>query len=206
VSFGNAAAAITTASFSVAGTYTLRLTASDSAAATSDDVTVIVNATAQTNRAPWSAPAAINRSQCLLRQISQELPATITATWKYAFVELEQSQRTRLGCIRQFEFSERTATFLAAGSYVLKLSASDGALVSSSNVNITVSAATGRTFYIDYVSGNDSNSGTAKSSPWKHAPDMNTCAATCASVTPTGGDYFVFKGGVTWPSEAVPWD
>jgi hypothetical protein len=33
---------------------------------------------------------------------------------------------------------------------------------------------------------------------------MHTCAATCASVTPTGGDYFVFKGGVTWPAESNP--
>ena len=43
VTFGNANAASTTASFSVAGTYVLRLTADDSALTASDDVTVTVN-------------------------------------------------------------------------------------------------------------------------------------------------------------------
>jgi hypothetical protein len=28
------------------------------------------------------------------------------------------------------------------------------------------------TYYIDYVSGNDSNNGTSKATPWKHAPGM----------------------------------
>ncbi|MBN9425418.1 MAG: PASTA domain-containing protein [Burkholderiales bacterium] len=43
VSFGNASAAVTTASFSAAGTYVLRLTANDSALSASADVTVTVN-------------------------------------------------------------------------------------------------------------------------------------------------------------------
>jgi PKD repeat protein len=43
VTFGNAAAVDTSASFSVAGTYVLRLTASDSAFSASDDVTLVVN-------------------------------------------------------------------------------------------------------------------------------------------------------------------
>ena len=43
VTFGNASALSTTASFSAAGTYVLRLTASDGALSTSDDVTIDVN-------------------------------------------------------------------------------------------------------------------------------------------------------------------
>jgi hypothetical protein len=43
VTFGNAAAVDTTATFSVAGVYVLRLTASDSATSTTDDVQVTVN-------------------------------------------------------------------------------------------------------------------------------------------------------------------
>lgn len=44
VTFGNAAAPSTTASFSAAGTYVLRLTASDGALTSTDDVTITVNA------------------------------------------------------------------------------------------------------------------------------------------------------------------
>src|SRR5690606_5573705 len=43
VSFGNPSAAVTTASFSAAGTYVLRLTANDGALSTSADVTVTVS-------------------------------------------------------------------------------------------------------------------------------------------------------------------
>ncbi len=62
VNFGNANALNTTASFSTAGTYVLRLTASDSVLATTDDVTVTVNAAGQgvlsvTGAAP---PAGVN--------------------------------------------------------------------------------------------------------------------------------------------------
>ena len=44
VSFGNASAAVTTATFSAAGVYVLRLTASDGALATPSEVTITVNA------------------------------------------------------------------------------------------------------------------------------------------------------------------
>jgi predicted esterase len=44
VAFGNASAAVTTATFSVAGTYVLRLTGSDGVLSTTDDVQITVNA------------------------------------------------------------------------------------------------------------------------------------------------------------------
>src|SRR5688572_33201455 len=50
VTFGNANALSTTASFSTAGTYTPRLTASDSALTAVDDVVITVNAAG--NQAP----------------------------------------------------------------------------------------------------------------------------------------------------------
>jgi hypothetical protein len=52
VNFGNAASATTSASFSVAGTYVLRLTVSDSALAGSADVTITVNPVAAVNQPP----------------------------------------------------------------------------------------------------------------------------------------------------------
>lgn len=51
------------------------------------------------------------------------------------------------------------------------------------------------TYYIDYTGGNDSNSGTTKSAPWKYAPFMPSFTG---SYTVTTGDTFVFKGGETW--------
>ncbi|MFO1497454.1 MAG: Calx-beta domain-containing protein [Verrucomicrobiota bacterium] len=55
------------------------------------------------------------------------------------------------------------------------------------------------TYYIDWATGSDSNSGTSTSSPWKRAPGMNGFAG---SYRHTAGDRFIFKGGVTWPVAA----
>jgi hypothetical protein len=53
------------------------------------------------------------------------------------------------------------------------------------------------TYYIA-ASGSDSNNGTAKATPWIHAPGMPSCTATCGSTTPAAGDQFIFRGGDTW--------
>ncbi len=58
-----------------------------------------------------------------------------------------------------------------------------------------------RTFYIDYTSGSDANSGTSHESPWKLAPGMRGYAG---SYSPMAGDHFIFKGGVTWPNSVFP--
>jgi hypothetical protein len=70
-------------------------------------------------------------------------------------------------------------------------------------------SAMGTTYYIDYDSGNDSNSGTSKSSPWKHHPYMFDFPApdsrhyTPPSYTHSAGDRFIFKGGVTVPGDVL---
>ena len=67
VTFSAPAAAVTSASFSAAGTYVLRLTASDSVLSASDNVTVTVSATTTNTKLTVSARtrshhhAAINR-------------------------------------------------------------------------------------------------------------------------------------------------
>src|ERR1700730_3370305 len=61
-----------------------------------------------------------------------------------------------------------------------------------------VSAAT---YYFDYASGSDSNSGTSKSSPWKHHPYM---AGWSGNYSHSSGDRFIFKGGTTWSSTCFP--
>jgi len=57
------------------------------------------------------------------------------------------------------------------------------------------------TYYIDYASGSDSNNGTSTSTSWKHSPGMSSFSG---SYSHSAGDVFVFKGGVTWPSAAIP--
>lgn len=61
-------------------------------------------------------------------------------------------------------------------------------------------------YYIDYTNGLDTNNGTSKSTPWKHAPGMVNCSNNCASYTGAGGgDSWVLKGCVTWPATVLPW-
>jgi hypothetical protein len=57
------------------------------------------------------------------------------------------------------------------------------------------------TYFIDYESGNDAQSGTSLSSPWKRAPGMKGFSG---SYTHVAGDQFIFKGGVVWSSGVFP--
>lgn len=56
------------------------------------------------------------------------------------------------------------------------------------------------TYYIDYTATDDSGAGT-KGDPWKRAPGMPSFGG---SYSHAAGDTFIFKGGVTWPSAALP--
>ena len=73
------------------------------------------------------------------------------------------------------------------------------------------------TYYVDYETGSDSNAGTSKTSPWKHAPGMlgltpsNTstgdgCTGICSSTPIHPGDSVILKGGVIWPYTSLPWN
>jgi hypothetical protein len=54
------------------------------------------------------------------------------------------------------------------------------------------------TFYVDAVSGKDTNSGLFKDAPWKHAPGMTGCAFNCSGSPADPGNRYVLKGGVVW--------
>jgi hypothetical protein len=60
---------------------------------------------------------------------------------------------------------------------------------------MTLSVAQSETYYIDFQTGSDRNSGKAISTPWKFSPGMTNFTG---SYTHSYGDVFVFKGGVTW--------
>ncbi len=135
VTFANPSVTVTTASFSQAGTYVLRLTANDSQLTTTDDITITVNAQ---NAAPTvNAGADQTISSCTTNfsgtATDDGLPAgsTLTISW------------SKVGGPGNVTFADAgnlntTATFSAAGNYVLRLTASDSQLSSSDDVAITV--------------------------------------------------------------------
>jgi hypothetical protein len=141
VTFANADAASTSATFSTAGTYVLRLAANDGALSSSDDVTIVVNP-APVNQAPVvdagpdrtvTLPAAV----ALAGVVSDDalpVPHVVTITW---------SKVSGPGTVTfaNAAAASTTATFSAAGSYVLRLRASDGALATTDTVTVTVSPA-----------------------------------------------------------------
>ncbi len=64
----------------------------------------------------------------------------------------------------------------------------------------------GTCYYVDYLTGSDSNSGTSKSTPWKSAPGMACATGTAKSHTLTSTDEIILKGGVTWPASCFEWN
>ncbi len=138
VTFGDASATTTTVTFSKAGSYTLRLTASDGALSTSDKVVVIVSAQAADNAAP-AVDAGPDRVLTLPGDLhlagsasDDGLPANhLTLTW---------SKTSGPGSVTfsSPDAASTNATFSTAGTYVLTLTADDGELSSSDRVSVTV--------------------------------------------------------------------
>jgi len=140
VTFGNAAAVNTTASFSASGSYVLRLTANDSALQSSDDISVTVNSAGPSNRAP-SVNAGPDQT-IKLRGVANldgtvsddglpNPPGAVTTTWS----KVSGPGTATFGNANAVD---TTASFSAAGSYVLRLTASDSALQASDDISIRV--------------------------------------------------------------------
>lgn len=66
-----------------------------------------------------------------------------------------------------------------------------------------VNSAWAATYYIDFASGNDGNSGLSTSAPWKVHPYMRSWTGG-NKYTHVAGDSFIFKGGVVWNASALP--
>lgn len=139
ITFSNATAVATTATFSEPGTYVVRLTATDTVLTTSDDLTVTVNPPVLVNRPPQADAGpdqtiTLPATAVLKGKITDDgLPAggTLSASW------------TKLSGPGSITFanpaaSDTTATFAEAGTYVLRLTASDSALTGSDDITVTV--------------------------------------------------------------------
>jgi RHS repeat-associated protein len=135
VSFGNAGQPATTATFSAGGLYVLRLAASDSQLTSSDDISVTVNRAPVVNAGPdqtITLPSAVTLSYTVG---DDGLPAGRTnVSWTKASGPGDVS----FGSAGE---STATATFGAAGAYVLRLSADDTHLNAADEVTVTVNPA-----------------------------------------------------------------
>ena len=137
VTFTNASAPSTTASFSAAGTYVLRLTANDSALSMMDDVTITAEAS---NVAPTvivsslSSIIAPTKSVSLTGTISDDgrpAPPALTCAWT-------KNSGPGMVVFADPAVATTTATFRNAGTYVLRLTAGDGELSGYDEVTITL--------------------------------------------------------------------
>src|SRR5581483_8565524 len=136
VTFTPPNATSTSAAFSAAGTYVLRLAGSDGQLSASSDVTItvlpvnqvpVVNAgPAQTIELP--ATAALSGS---VTDDGLPLASTLSISWS-------QVSGPGTATFTSPNAASTTASFSAAGTYVLRLSASDGQLTGTSDVTITV--------------------------------------------------------------------
>ncbi len=146
VTFAIASAIDTTATFSVAGTYVLRLTANDSALQTSDTITIVVQPPVgpPVNQPPGvdagpSRSIVLGAAASLDGTVSDDglptSPGSVTTTW---------SKVSGPGTVLFGSASavDTTATFSAEGTYVLRLSASDGLLSASDEMTVTVASNT----------------------------------------------------------------
>lgn len=66
------------------------------------------------------------------------------------------------------------------------------------NLSPLTSTVLAMTYYIDYVSGSDSNNGTSMGAAWQHVPGDPRAMGNVASAVLSGGDTVIFKGGVTY--------
>ena len=138
VTFLDASAAATTAAFSVDGTYVLRLTATDGALTATDELTITVN---PANQSP-TANAGTDQTLTLpaLANLTGTAtddgvgPTTLTTTW---------SMVSGPGTVTFLDASAlaTTAAFSADGTYVLRMTVSDGTLTATDELTITVNPA-----------------------------------------------------------------
>ena len=146
VTFGNPNAVDTTASFSQAGTYVLQLTANDSDLSAFNTTTITVNSASIQNQAPSvnAGPAQtvnVSNTATLDGTVTDDglpnPPGVVTTLW---------SKVSGPGVVifGNANAVDTFAAFTSGGTYVLRLTASDGALSTSADVTITVNNQGGR--------------------------------------------------------------
>jgi hypothetical protein len=139
VTFADPAAATSLASFSAPGVYVLRLTANDGSLSAYDDVTVTVTAAAPTNLPP-TVNAGIDRTAVVGSPLTLSgsvtddgLPGPVATAW----TKLSGPGTVAFG---NAGVPTTTASFSQPGTYVLRLTASDGQYSVQDDVTISVAS------------------------------------------------------------------
>ena len=143
VTFSSPSTAITNAGFSTAGVYVLQLSASDGQLSSSDRVTVTVTNN-QTNKAPVVNAGA---DQALTLPAQAALNGSVTDDGlPNNQLAINWSKVSGAGTVTFTNptAATTTASFSAGGVYVLRLTAGDGQLSSSDDVQVTVQAPAAR--------------------------------------------------------------
>ena len=136
VTFANPNVTITTAAFSEAGTYTLRLTATDSELTASDDVVVEVDPENQ----PPTVNAGADQTITLPAQASLNGSVTDDGWPRNSSVSVSWTQVSGPGTASFGTPGAATTSvsFSEAGTYVLRLTASDSQLTANDEITVTV--------------------------------------------------------------------
>lgn len=132
VTFGDVNATNTTASFSLGGSYTLRLTASDGAGSSTDDVVIIANTAPTVDAGSDQSIGPSNMVVTLTGAVNDDgLPSgTLNLNW----VKVSGPGSV---VFANGSATNSTALFSVDGTYVLRLTASDGIASASDDVSIT---------------------------------------------------------------------
>jgi len=137
---GEPNAAVTTATFNIAGTYVLKLEANDTALSASDTTTVVVKEPQPPNLAPVVNAGA---DQVLTLPAQASLSGTVTDDGlPNNQLAINWSKVSGAGTVTFTNptAATTTASFSAAGVYSLRLTAGDGQLSSSDDVQVNVQA------------------------------------------------------------------
>jgi hypothetical protein len=139
VTFAEATAMDTTATFSAVGSYVLSLTATDGELSDSDEITITVtDDTTPTNEAPT---VNAGTDQTITLPASATLDGTVTDdSLPTADVTTLWTKVSGSGDVTFAEDNavNTTASFSAPGAYVLRLTANDGEIAASDDITITV--------------------------------------------------------------------
>ncbi len=166
VTFGNASQPNSSASFSVEGTYVLRLTATDGELTAFDEVTVTVSPAPLVNQPPnvnagTDQTIALPAFASLNSTVTDDglpAPPALTTTWS----PISGPGTVTFG---DPNVQDTTATFSATGTYVLQITANDGQYIVSDEVMVTVNGEGASA--LDFVGTSGSNAYVALGNPAK---------------------------------------
>jgi hypothetical protein len=135
--FANANAASTTASFSQAGTYVLRLSANDSLVSRTDDITVAVNQPPVVNAGPdqtITLPSSASLAGSATDDGLPNPPGKLTFQWS-------KVSGPGTATFADASATNTTVSFSQGGIYVLRLYSSDGLVLRFDDITVTVNPA-----------------------------------------------------------------